>query len=470
MYNHDEGSIEFYAKLPSGATIQLTEAVRARLIESTKKTIQEHCSTSPLKNTVAALCFSCAIRRNILGTMTPEELKIVTEHVPDCLPIMGFYSFGELSPLKIDGYSQLHNATLVTLLIGIKDEANPVQSCNPVRTRLVPELEETLSLDETKYYLRFLKKKLDRKFDAMQKIEHNKEQNVSLLRTISQEIDQARLEIKESQKKLALALKEVETANKNVMDSIQYAKLIQVSLLPDVNELREKVPNGFLIWMPRDIVGGDICYAGFYDNGWIVCMIDCTGHGVPGAFMTMVASSGMRRIVDDEKLRDPGQILKKLNHVVKTTLQQDKDIALSDDGLDAAIAYVSPDRDRLVFSGAKLPLYIVENGKTRMIKGDRQSIGYKKSKLDFEYTNHEIKVEKGMSFYMSTDGFLDQLGGEKNRLFGRKRFIETLEKAYPMKFDDQQKLLETVFKEHKGDHDRQDDVTVIGFNLESDKI
>ena len=75
-----------------------------------------------------------------------------------------------------------------------------------------------------------------------------------------------------------------------------------------------------------------------------------------------------------------------------------------------------------------------------------------------------------MSFYMSTDGFLDQLGGEKNRLFGRKRFIETLEKAYPMKFDDQQKLLETVFKEHKGDHDRQDDVTVIGFNLESDKI
>ncbi len=258
----------------------------------------------------------------------------------------------------------------------------------------------------------------------------------------------------------------VEAANKKVMDSIQYAKLIQLSLLPDMEEVKNHIPNSFFLWSPRDIVGGDICHAGFFDDGCVVAMIDCTGHGVPGAFMTMVASSGLRRLVNYENLRDPALILKKLNYIVKTTLQQDKDTASSDDGMDAAICFISKNRDTIIFSGARLPLYVVGNQRVEIIKGDKQSVGYKRSKLDFEYTNHEVKVEKGMTFYMSTDGYQDQLGGGKGRPLGRKRFLGSLEKISPMDFDAQMEFLKNVFNDYMGSQERIDDVAVMGFSLD----
>jgi PAS domain S-box-containing protein len=256
-----------------------------------------------------------------------------------------------------------------------------------------------------------------------------------------------------------------EAVNKMMTESIQYAKIIQSSLLPNFEQVKTYLPNSFFLWMPRDIVGGDMIYAQSVEDGLIIAIVDCTGHGVPGAFMTMVASTHMRRIIRDEGCYEPSDILKRLNFLVKTSLQQDSAHARSDDGLDAAICWVKPDEKTLNFAGAKLPLYYIYNDQLSIIAGDRQSLGYKRSNLDFEFSTHTVSIEPGMSFYMSTDGFLDQLGGPKRFPFGNKRFRQLLMENRHDAFEEQSAKMVRAFNEYKGEHDRQDDVTVVGFNL-----
>ena len=295
--------------------------------------------------------------------------------------------------------------------------------------------------------------------------------------------------VEERTRELNKTLEKVEEANTKIMDSIQYAKMIQDSLLPNPDEVANYLPDNFFIWMPRDIVGGDIFFADFFDDsargsgrGFVVAVMDCTGHGVPGAFMTMIASSGLRRIITDEGCRDPADALKRLNFIVKTSLQQDTKYALSDDGLDAAICFVHFSQSRtegtgnksqiITFAGAKLSLVYIHNGELHAIKGDKQSLGYKpsrRSNIDFCFTKHVIPIKKGMTFYMYTDGFVDQLGGQREMPFGTRRLRNTLKENVHLPFDKQKEILLKAFEEHKGEHERQDDVTVIGFNVRDRK-
>jgi len=274
----------------------------------------------------------------------------------------------------------------------------------------------------------------------------------------------------------------LQESNKKIMDSIQYAKKIQSSLLPDMDMIKLHLPENFFIWMPRDIVGGDIFFAEYISSekkrGMVIAVIDCTGHGVPGAFMTMIASSGLRRIIKDEGCHDPAEILKRLNFFVKTTLQQDTEHARSDDGLDAAVCFIEEDRlsssdssplnhpCHLIFSGSRLPLYYVQNDDLHFIKGDRQSIGYKRSDLNFNFTSHLIQIKDETAFYIATDGFTDQLGGEEKRIpFGKKRLKVLLNNIWREPFEKQHEILLEHLKEYQGDHERQDDVTLFGFRL-----
>ncbi len=136
------------------------------------------------------------------------------------------------------------------------------------------------------------------------------------------------------------------------------------------------------------------------------------------AFLTMIASSALTRIIRDENCREPGQMLKRLNVILKTALRQDTAYAVSDDGLDAALCVVHSEEKRISFAGARIPLFLLENGEMTIIKGDRQSIGYKQSKrsdIGFDFTCHEFPVRKGMAFYMASDGFADQMGPDQDR-------------------------------------------------------
>ncbi len=266
------------------------------------------------------------------------------------------------------------------------------------------------------------------------------------------------------------AEKKLLTANKAVMDSIHYAEFIQQSILPNIDEVKIAMPDSFFIWLPRDIVGGDIFFVHLfdhlYDRGFVVAVIDCTGHGVPGAFMSMIAFSALKRIVSDGNCDNPAEILKRMNKIVKTSLRQDTAYALSDDGLDAAVCSVKikDTCSELTFAGAKIPLYYVRNGEIRIIKGDRQSIGYKRSNLNFDFSNYMIPLEKGTIFYMATDGFTDQLDGNDRR-FGTRRFRNLLKAIFHLPFEKQRELLLETFEAHKGSRQRQDDVTVAGFGF-----
>ena len=276
-----------------------------------------------------------------------------------------------------------------------------------------------------------------------------------------------------------------EKANRRIIESIRYANMIQCSLLPNPENIKSFLSDSFFIWMPRDIVGGDFIFTNPSEDGFILAVIDCTGHGVPGAFMTMITDFGLRKIIRDEGWRDPAQILRRLNFFVKTSLQQDTDYALSDDGLDAAVVCIRmPDSNyplpaepltlsdsqplSLTFAGAKLPLFYTCRNEVHVIKGGRQSIGYRRSDLGFNFTNHTIAVEKGMSFYMATDGFADQLGetaGNKVSRLGTRRLRELLKENSPLPFDIQREKMLEAFNIHKGDMERQDDVTMIGFGF-----
>ncbi|MCP4347325.1 MAG: response regulator [Desulfobacterales bacterium] len=274
----------------------------------------------------------------------------------------------------------------------------------------------------------------------------------------------------------------IRAVNEKITDSIEYARRIQASVLPNTDEIKTYLPDSLFLWLPKDIVGGDIYFAEQFEDGILIAVIDCTGHGVPGAFMSMIAASAMRRITISQGCHDPAEILKRMNLIVKTLLQQDRDYATSDDGMDMAVCFVEargegnksahplPLAHRLFFASAKLPLFYVSDGRVNMIKGDRQSIGYRRSDPDFEFTSHAVNVGKGMRFYMASDGFEDQLGKDETshfgfRKFGRKRFKNLLKEIADFPFEKQKEMLVQAFKAHKGETDRQDDVTVVGFKV-----
>ena len=326
---------------------------------------------------------------------------------------------------------------------------------------------------------------LVRRRAAEKELERHRDQLEQLVTERTSELRKSLDREHESNIRLNQTLEKVEAVNKEIMAGIRYAELIQKSLLPNLDEVKTALPDSFFIWMPKEIVGGDIFFADFFEDGFVMAVIDCTGHGVPGAFMTMLAYSALRRIVRDEGCHDPAQILKKLNFIVKTMIHQNSE-RVSDDGMDAAICFVSgqwsvdngplsavhdneqrtTDNERqIIFASAKMPLIYVHNGQGEVIKGDRQSIGYQTADLDFDFTNHVVKLERGMSFYMFSDGFEDQLGGENGRRLGMRRFKNLLKKNAELPFEKQQELLLQALKAYRGEYERQDDVTVIGFGF-----
>ena len=326
---------------------------------------------------------------------------------------------------------------------------------------------------------------LVRRRAAEKELERHRDQLEQLVTERTSELRKSLDREHESNIRLNQTLEKVEAVNKEIMAGIRYAELIQKSLLPNLDEVKTALPDSFFIWMPKEIVGGDIFFADFFEDGFVMAVIDCTGHGVPGAFMTMLAYSALRRIVRDEGCHDPAQVLKKLNFIVKTMIHQNSE-RVSDDGMDAAICFVSgqwsvdngplsavhdneqrtADNERqIIFASAKMPLIYVHNGQGEVIKGDRQSIGYQTADLDFDFTNHVVKLERGMSFYMFSDGFEDQLGGENGRRLGMRRFKNLLKKNAELPFEKQQELLLQALKAYRGEYERQDDVTVMGFGF-----
>ncbi|GAB6096947.1 hypothetical protein JCM14469_32000 [Desulfatiferula olefinivorans] len=252
-----------------------------------------------------------------------------------------------------------------------------------------------------------------------------------------------------------------------IISSLKYARTIQNSLMAVPESIYKELPNSFIIWEPRDIVGGDIYYTHFSDDEFILAVIDCTGHGVPGALLSMVASSILQRIIRAEKKRTPSDILQRLNFIVRLTLYQDSKYTVSNDGMDVGVCHVDTASRRLTYAGARIPLLMVHNGTSTLFKGDKPSIGYRLSDPDYQYTDHTIDIENGAAFYLFSDGITSQTGGDANRMFGTRRLRTLLETLASEPFDRQKTLLLEAFNDYHDKKLRKDDITLVGFSLDA---
>lgn len=255
-----------------------------------------------------------------------------------------------------------------------------------------------------------------------------------------------------------------------ITSSIQYASRIQRSILPNTQLFTELVPDHFVLWQPRDVVGGDIYWNVPWGDGVLVMLGDCTGHGVPGAFITLLSTGAFERALIEVDLGDSAALLKRMNQLIKTTLCQDESHDStdgSDDGLELGICFVHPQRDSITYAGARFELFIKNNGTVDMIKGDKKGIGYRNIPSDSTYTNKEVAVEPGMTFYMTTDGIIDQVGGKKRLGFGKKRFKRFLLTLDDSKLHNQGELIYQKLIEYQGPEKRRDDIAAIGFKLAS---
>lgn len=264
---------------------------------------------------------------------------------------------------------------------------------------------------------------------------------------------------------------ELEVTNKHTKDSIEYASLIQGALLPDNNKFRNYFSDYFAIWHPKDTIGGDIYL--FEDlrneDECLLMVIDCTGHGVPGAFVTMLVKAIERQITakiinSDEKV-SPANILSIFNKSMKHLLKQEDVTSISNAGFDGAILYYNKKENIIRYAGAEIPLFYIEDEEIKVIKGDRYSVGYKKCDINYKYKEHTIKLKKGMQFYISTDGYFDQNGGSKGFPFGKKRFKEIIKEYHNESMPDQQEVFLGRLSEYQDEEETNDDITLIGFKI-----
>lgn len=252
--------------------------------------------------------------------------------------------------------------------------------------------------------------------------------------------------------------------NQKIIDSIDYAKMLQESILSTPEELKSVLGHYFVLWKPRDIVGGDFYWVRQTDDGnSLVAVVDCTGHGVPGAFMTMAVNSVLKHLVD-QNCTQPAEILAELNRRMKEILHRNNQSRIVDDGLDIGICYIEK-QERLLFAGAKIPLYIYRENQVYTIKGDNRSIGYHHSKSELQFTNHVWEFKAGDRFYLTTDGYIDQNGGEKDYPLGRKRLLKTIGEYGAQAMTEQQRAFSTVLSEYMGDEPQRDDITLVGFSI-----
>ncbi|MCF6183802.1 MAG: SpoIIE family protein phosphatase [Bacteroidales bacterium] len=284
------------------------------------------------------------------------------------------------------------------------------------------------------------------------------------------------LEINELQRK------KIELQNDEIMQSIRYASRIQEAILPDINKLPENLKH-FIFYKPKDIVSGDFYWFAQHYNKTVIVAGDCTGHGVPGAFMSVLGISSLNDIINEtEQELKSGEILDILKDKIITSLKQDAEDAISVSGIDLSIIILDTKTNEIQFSGAKNPIFIVKNKKNLRdfensdytitdsenhilfhFKPDKMHIGLHPIIQPFKTQN--IKLEKDDTIYMFSDGFVDQMGGVKGKKLMNKRFKNMILNIQNKSMKEQKDIVERFFYQWKGNYEQTDDVILIGIKI-----
>ncbi len=292
--------------------------------------------------------------------------------------------------------------------------------------------------------------------------------------------EKAELEKKVHERTLEVRLKNQLLAkkNKDITDSINYARRIQRAIMPPQTKMKEMLSSSFIYYRPKDIVSGDFHWNTFHNNKLIIAAADCTGHGVPGAFMSMISISSLNKVVKEKQIEDPARILDNMRYDIINDLKQSGDMQTKD-GLDIALLSIDVENMIVDFAGAYNSMYVVKNNpidkdnlnydfnftvyndKLIEVKADRMPIGIS-DRMHLNFTTKRMQMEKGDKIYITTDGYIDQFGGEKGKKFMSKRFKNLL---ITLPYNNSEKALEMLdnqFVEWRGGYEQIDDVLVIG--------
>ncbi|MCF8226947.1 MAG: SpoIIE family protein phosphatase [Bacteroidales bacterium] len=279
-----------------------------------------------------------------------------------------------------------------------------------------------------------------------------------------EEIEAQRDTLRDQRNLLAKTNESLNKAYTEIEDSIHYASRIQNAILPPDDYLKKLIPNAFFFYKPRDIVSGDFYWVASKGNKVIISAVDCTGHGVPGAFMSIVGNNQLNYALNIENKTQPSEILEILDRGVTDTLRQTKDESVQD-GMDLAMVTIDWEEKKLQFSGAFNPLIMVREGELIKVKGDRLPIGGHFIQSEKNFTNHEIDYQDGDMIYIYSDGFPDQFGGEKGGKYMSGKFNKFLQSIADQPVEKQYGLLEKELKEWMGEEVQIDDILVIGVKL-----
>jgi serine phosphatase RsbU (regulator of sigma subunit) len=287
----------------------------------------------------------------------------------------------------------------------------------------------------------------------------------------TQEIELQKQEIILQKDELDIKSKLLQQKNDNVMASINYAKRIQDAMLPSTERMKDLFPDSFIIFKPRDVVSGDFYWCSETSLSFkkslsrqIVAAVDCTGHGVPGAFMSLIANSLLEEVCNMRGIAHTDQILVALHQSLQKALKQEQNE--NHDGFDIALCIIDKTNQEIEFSGAGNPLYFVHNNTFETIKGNFGGIGGHSRKIANEFVRHTISFDKTITFYIFSDGFQDQFGGDANKRYSSKRLRATLEEVYLLPMAEQKTKIEQSFIDWKQNYRQNDDVLLLGIKVE----
>ncbi len=284
------------------------------------------------------------------------------------------------------------------------------------------------------------------------------------LKEKKRELERQNLKISTAFEVLNQLQSSTEQSYRRVADSIEYAQRIQYALLPDASEVRRHFADAFIFYRAKAVVSGDLYWMGHLEGKTVLAAIDCTGHGVPGAFMSVIAHTQLNHIIHEQRVIDPAEALQLLDARVYDMLNAhhhpDDDRAV--DGMDIALCVIDREAQTVSFAGANQWMAVAKDGGLDEIKGDKHAIGGHKTSEKL-FTTVTVPYARGDWFYLFTDGIGDQFGGEMGKKLTRVKFREFLQAQGQMAGDDQRERIVDYFDVWRGSHDQVDDVTVIGF-------
>ena len=278
-------------------------------------------------------------------------------------------------------------------------------------------------------------------------------------------VENLEVKVEERTREVVMQKEIIEESNKHITDSIKYAKRIQEAFLPTEENVSTLLKNAFVLYKPKDIVSGDFYWIEEKNDKILFAVVDCTGHGVPGAFMSIIGFNGLNQIVNEYNYTKPSEILTQLNKNISNTLRQKVEDSKIRDGMDVAICSLDLKTKKLEYAGAFSPLFIIRNGEVLKIKGDKQPIGNFVGVEEYEFTNHEIQLQANDKLYIFSDGFVDQFGGAGGKKLKYNAFRNLLTENHQKPMPEQKIAINAFFETWRAGYEQIDDVCMIGLSV-----